>query len=105
MLLEQGGKSLEEFLELVHFTTFPDYYLCTTYFEGLNATSKARLSGEYSYSDFVAYVEWVLACNGSPFTLGPVEENPSSTTPSSIREVSVTVSSHSFLAFTATLVV
>ncbi|TSK16112.1 hypothetical protein Baya_0983 [Bagarius yarrelli] len=48
----------------------------------LNDTTKAKLSGKGPQAHFVESVEWVLACIGFSFTLGPMEKNPTSTTSS-----------------------
>ncbi|TSK14835.1 hypothetical protein Baya_0818 [Bagarius yarrelli] len=58
-----------EFLKLVHFTTFSDSSLSTFFFVSLNAATKAKLSGEGPCGTFMVFVESVLVCNGSPFTL------------------------------------
>ncbi len=72
LCLEHGSCSLEdhvdEFLDLVHLTTFPDDYL--------NTTTCAQLSGECPRGSFADYVEWVLVSCGSAFS---VEDVTSST--------------------------
>ncbi|ROL50984.1 hypothetical protein DPX16_14515 [Anabarilius grahami] len=59
--LEQGEtsikKHLEEFLDLVHQTTFPDYCLSSFLYVELNATTRAQLSGKGPRGSFASYVD------------------------------------------------
>ncbi|ROL51942.1 hypothetical protein DPX16_19461 [Anabarilius grahami] len=79
LCLEQTDRSLEshtrDFLELACLTHFPDRSLCVFYISSLSERSRTRLPGSGPPEDFAAFVEWVLVCNSSPFTIGPAEDD------------------------------
>ncbi|ROL53543.1 hypothetical protein DPX16_21792 [Anabarilius grahami] len=83
LCLEQGDRSLEQhtsdFLQLACLTHFPDRSLCIYYRTGLSERSKARIPAGGPTEDFAAYVEWVLVNNHSQFTIGPAEDDTSTT--------------------------
>ncbi|ROL52801.1 hypothetical protein DPX16_2307 [Anabarilius grahami] len=83
LCLEQGDRSLEQhtsdFLQLACLTYFPDRSLCIYYRTGLSERSKARIPAGGPTEDFAAYVEWVLVNNHSQFTIGPAEDDTSTT--------------------------
>ncbi|ROL46489.1 hypothetical protein DPX16_21673 [Anabarilius grahami] len=83
LCLEQGDRSLEkhtsDFLQLACLTHFPDRSLCIYYRTGLSERSKVRIPAGGPTEDFAAYVEWVLVKNNSQFTIGPAEDDTSST--------------------------
>ncbi|XP_067228248.1 interferon-induced very large GTPase 1-like [Chanodichthys erythropterus] len=83
LCLEQGDRSLEQhtsdFLQLACLTHFRDRSLCIYYRTGLSERSKARIPAGGPTEDFAAYVEWVLVNNNSPFTIGPAEDDTSTT--------------------------
>ncbi|XP_067296479.1 uncharacterized protein [Pseudorasbora parva] len=56
-------------MDLAHQTTFPDYCLRSFLFVGLNAATRAQLSGEGPRGGFSSYVEWVLVSCNAPITI------------------------------------
>lgn len=81
--LEQGESSLEEYLEvflkLAYQSPHPDDSLCLFLYTGLNTATRAQLFGEGPRGSFSAYMEWVLDSCGSALTVGPADDDTSST--------------------------
>uniref|UniRef100_A0A672PX96 Uncharacterized protein n=1 Tax=Sinocyclocheilus grahami TaxID=75366 RepID=A0A672PX96_SINGR len=82
LLLEQGERSLEDhtndFLSLAQLTHYPDNCLCTFYRVGLNATTRAQLSGDGPRESFATFIEWVLVSCKSHLTVD-IADNTSPT--------------------------
>ncbi|KAL0182591.1 hypothetical protein M9458_021966, partial [Cirrhinus mrigala] len=68
---EQGDRSLEDhtrlFLALANHTSYLDDTLCLFY----DTTCRVLLSEDGPRESFATFAEWVLARNGSLFTIGP----------------------------------
>ncbi len=79
LCLEQGDRPLEahtlDFIQLACLTHYPDRSLCVFYYTSLSERSKARVPAGGPKEDFAAFVEWVLVHNDSVFTIGPVEDD------------------------------
>ncbi len=79
LCLEQGDRPLEahtlDFIQLACLTHYLDRSLFVFYYTSLSERSKARVPAGGPKEDFAAFVEWVLVHNDSVFTIGPVEDD------------------------------
>lgn len=82
LLLEQVERYLLRrlFLEVANYTSYPDDLLCSFYGASLNTACRVQSSEDGPQECFTTFVEWVLARNRSPFTIGP-EDDLASPTP------------------------
>ncbi len=67
------------FLEIANHTNYPDDALCAFCDASLNTECKAPSSENGPREDFAAFLDWILARNGSPLTICPEEDLASST--------------------------
>ncbi len=83
LLLEQGERSLKDhtrlFLAIANITSYPDDALCAFCDASPEPTCRAPSSEDGPQAYFAAFVEWILARNGLPLTICPVEDLGSST--------------------------
>ncbi len=83
LLLEQGERSLEDhtrlFLALAELTSYPDDALCSLYDASLNTACRVLSSEDGPRAEFAAFVEWILARNGSPLTVSQEDDLARST--------------------------
>ncbi|KAI2655026.1 Foot protein 1 variant 1 [Labeo rohita] len=78
LALEQGTRTLEgyiqEFLDIAHYSDLPDCVLVDLFHEGMNQPLNSRLRREAPRSSLERFLDYVLLCVGSPFTVGVAEE-------------------------------